>query len=131
MPFKNPEAKKAYMESYREKKRELRDQERQEMLATFNRTISAQNPLDINSLLQLNTNLTFYKNFGDYKRDHPDAKYENYSEYEEIQKSWLSDRKSERALAVQKALTYLVEFEQNPKIQLWRKLFPKFFKKYE
>ena len=131
MPFKDPEAKKRYMENYREKQREQRDQERQEMLSTVNRTIAEQNPFDVNGLRLLDTNLSFYKSFGDYRHDHPNAIFPEYEEYQQDQKGWLNERKNERVLAVSKAIEYLVSFEQNPKIQLWKKLFPKFFKKYE
>lgn len=130
VPFKDAEQKRQYMESFRQKKCEEKEFEREKMLDMVNRVISAQNPSDINGLLLIDTDLTYYKSFGDFRKDHPAAQFPEFQEYQSDQKEWLFERKSDRVKAVQRALAYLTEFEQ-AKTEQWRKLFPKFFSKYE
>lgn len=131
MPKDRREANKRYYEKHRVQREKLalnRRLEREEMLATVNETISKLNPSDVNGLLLIGSNLRTPL-FGEYLREHPNAKWGEYDEYREDQQEWISERKSERFNAVQKAIEYLDEFE--PKAQVWRKLFPEFFKKHE
>ncbi|MGD0160340.1 MAG: hypothetical protein ABSB89_08580 [Candidatus Bathyarchaeia archaeon] len=128
-PFKDAEQKKRYNQIYRENQRELREEARIEMLRTVNETIAEHNPTDINSLLQLDTDLRFYKTYGDFKRDHPDAQFSEFLTYQSDEKEWLFERQSERVLAVQRALVFLDGSE--PKMRIWREMFPRFFEKYE
>jgi hypothetical protein len=128
-PFKDAEQKRAYMESFRLKKREEKEEARIDMLATVNKTIMSQNRFDINGLLLLDTDLRFYKSFGDYKRSNPSATFPEFLAYQSDFSEWLNERKSERFLAVQKAIEYLTQYE--PKTQVWRKMFPRFFEKYQ
>lgn len=129
MPFKDAEQKRAYMESFRQKKREAKEEARIEMIHTVNNVISQLNPTDVNGLLLIDTDLTYYKSFGDFRRSHPNASYPEYEEYSSDQKIWLFTAKSERIKAVQRAFVYLDQFE--PQTKVWRKQFPKFFSKYE
>jgi hypothetical protein len=129
MPFKDTESKKRYNQHYREQQAELKAEAKADMLRTINRTIAERNPFDMNGLLLLDTDLSFYKTFGDFRRDHPDAKFPEFLDYQSDQKEWLFQAKSERALAVQRAITFLDGSE--PKMQIWREMFPRFFERYE
>jgi hypothetical protein len=127
-PFKDAEQKRLYNQHYREQQKEVRESARIEMLRTVNETISKLFPSDVNGLLLIDTDLTFYKTFSDYRRDHPNASFPEFQDYQCDQKEWVFERKSERVEAVSKALEYLDGSE--PKMREWRKTFPKFFEKW-
>ena len=159
LPFKDSEKKKEYsrryyreyMKKYRSRpdqktkrasQKEERQKEKAEMLTTFNQTLELLNPYDINALLQLDSPhlKSFYKDYGDYRRNLEQEQNESeddfkerqsfsaYQRYCEDESEWINTLKTEQKQAVRKAIVYLEQTDS--RMQKWMNDFPEFFSKW-